>query len=39
MRLNVLVAIAAAMMIGLIIEATDKALQGKPVKVDEALHE
>ena len=39
MRLNVLVAIAAAMMIGLIIEATDKALQGKPVKVDEAPHE
>ncbi|MEO6321549.1 MAG: AzlC family ABC transporter permease [Polaromonas sp.] len=39
MRLNVLVAIAAAMMIGLIIEATDKALQGKPVKVDEVPHE
>jgi len=39
MRLNILVAIASAMAIGLVIEATDKALRGKPVKVDEVPHE
>lgn len=39
MRLNILVAIAAAMVIGLIIEATDKALRDRPVAVDEVPHE
>lgn len=39
MRLNILVAIAAAMAIGLIIEATDRALRETPVAVDEVPHE
>ncbi|SFC30305.1 Predicted branched-chain amino acid permease (azaleucine resistance) [Polaromonas sp. OV174] len=39
LRLNILVAIAAAMVIGLIIEATDKALRNTPVTIDEVPHE
>lgn len=39
MHLNILVAIASAMTIGLIIEATDKVLREKPVAVDEVPHE
>ena len=39
LRLNIPVAIAAAMATGLIVEATDKALRGRPVKIDEAPHE
>lgn len=39
MRLNILVAIAAAMTMGLIIEATDRRLRETPVMVDEVPHE
>jgi predicted branched-subunit amino acid permease len=39
MRLNILVAIAAAMAMGLIIEATERRLREKPLPVDEAEHE
>ena len=39
MKLNILVAIASAMVIGLIIEATDRRLRETPVTVDEVPHE
>lgn len=39
MHLNVLVAIASAMAIGLIIEATDRPLRETPVTIDEVPHE